>query len=52
MNEVARMLRAVGDTITSPLPHGRHQAYVEQEEQVARRTKAERSERDKPRVEA
>ncbi len=49
LHEVARMLRTVGDTIGPPLPHGRHQAYVEQEERVARRLKAEHLERDRTR---
>ena len=42
LHEVARVLRGVGDQITSPMPHGRHQAFVEQNERVARAWKAER----------
>ena len=36
------MLRTTGDTIALPQPHGRHQAYVEQESRVGQVIKAER----------
>ena len=45
LHAVARILRTTGDTITSPLPHGRHQAFVEEEERVAREWRAKHQER-------